>query len=146
MPKGRHLQLVRFPDPRLRKKAEKVIDFDGLHSIIPDMRKIMRKQDGVAIAANQVGLTGSFFVTEKDVFVNPSFYPSVDAKQVLMQEGCLSIPGLTLLVPRWNMIEVEYQDEEGKSHVGTLEGFEAHVFQHETDHLNGIVMVDYIRG
>jgi peptide deformylase len=107
----------------------------------------MKKEDGVAIAAPQLGIHKRFFVADRGVLphaaiINPTWKPAENSFLNPVQEGCLSFPGILLTVDRWDTIEVEYQDLDGQSHEALLSGFSAQVFQHETDHLDGILMVD----
>lgn len=141
------LNLLTFPHKKLVQKSRKVVDFSRIRPIISTMLRIMKKEDGVAIAAPQVGLHKRFFVADRGVLphvaiVNPKWKEAEDSSLVPVHEGCLSFPGLLITVDRWDSIDVEYQDLDGESHQTRLSGFSAQVFQHETDHLDGVLMVD----
>ena len=141
------LNLLTYPHKKLRKKSKKVVDFVGLRPIIPNMLRIMRRDDGVALAAPQVGILKRFFVSDKkemlnEVFINPTWKPSKESKLSVQQEGCLSLPGILFSVSRYDEIEVEYWDLDGQKHSDSLSGFSARIFQHETDHLSGRLMID----
>ncbi len=112
---------------------------------IADMKKTMAENHGVGLSANQVGICKRFFVanigTKFGVFINPEIIGN--GKEELEQlEGCLSIlgkDGKPIYKPkkRWAVITVTYQDEKGQGHKETLKRFDARIFQHEMDHLNG---------
>ncbi len=137
-----------YGDPILRKKARKVDVFDdNLNEILEEMIETMYLGDGVGLAAPQVGLTLRMFVMDvgdgpKKV-VNPSIIEMSEEKETA-EEGCLSLPDIFEDVERSVWIEVEYQNERGEPVKERLEGYEARVFQHEYDHLNGILFIDRI--
>lgn len=144
------LNLLTYPNKKLRLKSRKVIDIDEIRSIIPCMLKIMKRDDGVALAAPQVGILKRFFVVAASilphtVIVNPSWKPNEESRRILVREGCLSLPGIFLTISRWDVIKVEYQDIDGESHLGSLGGFGAQVFQHEYEHLDGVLFIDHVR-
>ncbi|MBI4948255.1 methionyl-tRNA formyltransferase [Candidatus Berkelbacteria bacterium] len=143
-------------DPILRKSVHEVTVFNSeLNNIADEMIKTMRANDGVGIAANQVGLDMRMFVcgynqTSKDdeipeipfqAFVNPKIVKFSKEKDVLT-EGCLSLPILELPVERSSGIEVEYQDLLGNKKSLRAKGVFARIIQHEIDHLNGILFTD----
>ena len=144
------LKLVKYPDKRLRKKCEEITTFDAkLRDTVVDMCHVMCRNQGAGLAAPQVGLPVRMFVMDEDLgphvaICNPSWEPEEDAKLYGATEGCLSIPGLFLTIDRWDKIKVKYQDVCGESHSYVLNGFAAHVFQHETEHLDGILMIDHL--
>lgn len=141
------LNLLTFPNKKLQQKCEEVVDFSTLPPIISNMKRIMREERGAAIAAPQVGVLKRIFVTDQgDVMVNPSWKPSANSSIALLEEGCLSFPGLWIKVQRYTDIDVTYQDINGEGVSDTLNGFAAQVFQHETEHLDGILFIDKLRG
>jgi len=139
-------------DPVLRKKAEPVKEFDGkTKALIHDMFEIMKKHDGVGLAAPQIGLSKAFIVVDispvdkksmPQAFVNPVI---TEAKgEVLGEEGCLSIPDVHEEIKRAEEISVEYLTEDGEQRTEIYSGWMARVLQHEIDHLNGILMTDHL--
>ncbi len=141
------MALLTYPSEKLRKKSTKVVDFSEIRPIISYMRTIMEKEDGVAIAAPQVGILKRFFLLESgEVVVNPSWEPAEkNSFIVTVQEGCLSFPGLVVDKQRYYAINVKYRNISGCSVTVTLSGFDAQVFQHETEHLEGILLIDNIK-
>jgi peptide deformylase len=115
------------------------------------MFMIMYKEDGIGLAAPQVGLSIRLFVVDvspvdesggKKVFINPEIINSWGESTI--EEGCLSVPGIREEVNRPEKIEVKYQDETGQEITELLDGWPARVIQHEKDHLDGILFVDRI--
>ncbi len=137
-----------YGDPILRKKASEVEVFDeNLNEILDEMVETMYLGDGVGLAAPQVGLYLRMFVMDvgegpKKV-VNPRIVEVSDEKEIA-EEGCLSLPEIFEDVERHVWIEVEYQNERGEKVRERLEGYEARVFQHEYDHLDGVLFIDRI--
>ncbi len=139
-------------DPVLREKALPVTEIDGaLQSLIDEMAKTMYEAKGLGLAANQVGEIKRIFIIdigqrenkpELLVFINPEI---VDAEgELYEEEGCLSIPGYSAKVRRKAKILVRAIDREGKEFERELEGLGARAIQHEIDHLNGILYIDYL--
>jgi len=139
-------------DAILRKKTINIEKFDdNLKSIINNMIDTMHNEDGIGLAAPQVGLDKSVLVIDissiddserPTAFINPQIIES--AGESVYEEGCLSIPGVREEVARPEEITLKYQDEDGKKHKDTFSGWKARVLQHEIDHLNGILFVDRI--
>jgi len=104
---------------------------------------IMQEQEGVGLAANQVGVPVSVFVmgfdNKKFLIFNPTILSSSE-KMVTYEEGCLSFPGVGLKVDRPESIDVQYQNEKGEAIQTTFKGLAARIFQHEYDHMIGITM------
>lgn len=144
------MKILMYPDERLKQKCTKVDHFDwSLFQAAQQMQDLMIKNNGAGLAAPQVGIPQRFFVVSKglmshDVIVNPTWKPSDNAKSYEATEGCLSFPNLFLRIQRFDEILVEYQDINGKLHSGSMDGFAAHVFQHESDHLVGKLFIDYL--
>lgn len=143
-------------NPLLRQKAKKIENIDDkLLNIIKDMFETMYNADGIGLAANQVGLDISLFVMDsaakKDddsqyspiVLINPEIISSSEEKS-FYQEGCLSIPKVYEDVERPKEIEVRYFDQNMKENIITLGELPARIFQHELDHLNGVLFFDRI--
>lgn len=146
-------------DPVLRAPAKSVslsfIRSAKFRRLIGEMFHTMRRAEGVGLAAPQVGLSVRLAVIEvrptkhrpglaalpKTVIVNPRIVRQ--SKNTMNDwEGCLSFPGVRGAVPRSEWIEVEYHDETGRRLRNTLRGFPARVFQHEIDHLEGLIYID----
>ena len=151
--------ILRIGDPRLREVSKPVEAFDTpeLHALITDMFDTMRAADGAGLAAPQIGvlLRVMIFGVESNsrypdaeavpttVIVNPE-YDVLDATEVSGWEGCLSVPGMRGWVPRSRAIRYRGYDATGKLIERAVDGFHAIVFQHEYDHLDGILYPDRI--
>ena len=144
------LEILQFPDPRLRTIAKPVDDFDkNLKTLSQDMLDTMYKAPGIGLAATQVNVHIQLIVVDisqtKDeplILVNPELELSGDILEA--EEGCLSLPGIYEKVSRRTVANVFGQDIEGKDINFTSEGLLAVCIQHEVDHLRGKVFVDYI--
>lgn len=137
-------------DPVLRTRAEEVTDFGPeLAKLVADMEETMEDVDGAGLAAPQVGVSLRVFTYRIDGqaghIVNPVLELSEDL-QPDQVEGCLSIPGLGFPVPRARWTRVSGQDKSGNPVVIEGEGMLARCFQHETDHLDGILYIDRLKG
>ncbi len=143
-------------NPVLRQKTKKIENIDDkLIEIINDMFETMYNADGIGLAANQVGLDISLFVMDSAaksdddsnyypiVLINPEIISSSEEKS-FYQEGCLSIPKVYEDVERPKEIEVKYYDQNMKEVITTLNALQARIFQHELDHLNGVLFFDRI--
>lgn len=143
-------EIVEFPDPRLRTKAQPVTAFDAdLKRLVADMFETMYEAPGIGLAATQVDVHRQLLVLdvseEKNaplVVINPRIVQS-EGKQVY-QEGCLSVPGIFADVERAERIRVEAQDVDGQSVTIEADGLLAVCIQHEMDHLAGKLFVDYL--
>lgn len=145
-----------FGDPILRKKAEPVTnDFQDLKGFIENMFETMYNSDGVGLAAPQVGKAIRIFVIDSEIddedelpgikkaFINPEILEK-SGDEWVMNEGCLSLPEIREDVMRPETIKIKYLDEEFNEHVETYSGFTSRVIQHEYDHLEGVMFVDYL--
>ena len=149
---AKKLKILIFPDPRLRKVAEMVTKFDkSLQILSEDMLETMYDANGIGLAATQVNKHIRLIVmdlseerNEPKIFVNPSFKILKGHKMYEFEEGCLSIPGFNETIARPDKIELKWQDINGKVHTDTPEGLLTVCIQHEIDHLEGKLMVDYI--
>ena len=145
------LPVLRFPDEKLRTKAQPVTDVnDEIRKIISDMFETMYAENGVGLAATQVDIHQRIVVidvSEKKehpyVLINPEIIRKSD-DTLINEEGCLSVPGCYAKVDRSIDVTVKALDEHGKEF--TLDGDEllAICIQHELDHLNGVLFVDYL--
>ncbi|MBZ2189021.1 peptide deformylase [Alcanivorax sp. JB21] len=145
------LDILEFPDPRLRTVAKPVaVVDDGLRKLIDDMIETMYAASGIGLAASQVNVHQRLLVLDVSeehnqpmVFVNPEITPLTDQTQPY-DEGCLSVPGFYETVERPERIRVKAQDRDGKPFEMECEGLLAICLQHEMDHLNGKLFVDHI--
>ena len=149
---AKKLQILIFPDPRLRKVADRVTKFDkSLQNLADDMLLTMYDANGIGLAATQVNNHVRLVVMdlsnnrdEPKIFVNPRYKVLKDHNLYEFEEGCLSIPGFNETIARPDKIELIWQDINGKEHTDTPEGLLTVCIQHEIDHLDGKLMVDYI--
>jgi len=145
------LNILEFPDPRLRTIAKPVTVFDdALRQLIDDMFETMYEAPGIGLAATQVNVHLRLVVmdlsedrSEPWVFINPELEELTD-DMGQYQEGCLSVPGFYENVDRPLRIRVKAQDRDGKPYEMEAEGLLAVCVQHELDHLNGKLFVDYL--
>ena len=149
---AKKLQILIFPDPRLRKIAKKITKFDkSLQNLADDMLLTMYDANGIGLAATQVNRHVRLVVMDisdnRDdprIFVNPSYRVLKDHNLFEFEEGCLSIPGFNETIARPDRIELIWQDISGKEHSESPEGLLTVCIQHEIDHLDGKLMVDYV--
>ena len=149
---AKKLQILIFPDPRLRKVADRVTKFDkSLQNLADDMLLTMYDANGIGLAATQVNNHVRLVVMdlsdnrdEPKIFVNPRYKVLKDHNLYEFEEGCLSIPGFNETIARPDKIALIWQDINGKEHTDTPEGLLTVCIQHEIDHLDGKLMVDYI--
>lgn len=143
-----NLKIIHYPDPRLRRVAEPVTEFgDDLQALAKRMFELMREEQGVGLAAPQVGVNLRLFVMnptgkpeDDKVIVNPELFDA-DGNE-LGEEGCLSLPKIRANIERATELRLKAQDENGRPIEMELEDFDARVVQHEFDHLNGIMLID----
>jgi len=139
-------------DPVLRKQSEPVTVFDEeLIEFVKDLSRIMYKEDGIGLAAPQIGVSKQILAIdvspveddgELQIYINPEILESSGESTV--EEGCLSIPNVREEVTRPEKIKLKYQDIEGNTHIEELEAWPARVLQHEMDHLNAVLFVDHL--
>lgn len=145
------LPILEYPDKQLRTVATPVTTFDDeLQTLIDDMLETMYDSQGVGLAASQVNHHIRLFVMDAsdernapEVIINPEITP-LDDERELMQEGCLSIPDYYAEVERALRIHLKGQDRNGNPIDANVDGFRAHIMQHETDHLDGRLFIDYL--
>ncbi len=162
------LPLVPKSDSVLHHPAREVPDptVPEIRQLIADMQQTMRFCDGVGLAAQQVGQPLRVFVVDRElveadrkqhsrwarwfptqipaVYVNPQILRH-GSKEVFLEEGCLSIPGVFGFVPRWEKIVLRAQDAQGRWFKVRAKGLFAHVLQHEMDHLEGHLFTEKVR-
>ena len=150
-------KIVYMPDPVLRRKAHKITDFgQDFQVLVDDMLETLRDVPGVGLAAPQIAVSQRLIVVEygeneeedeavvKKLYVvaNPEIIIPTTAEQIIGSEACLSVPGLAGEVERFTQITVKGQNRRGQALRLKLEGWTARIFQHEIDHLDGIMFVD----
>ena len=145
------LKILIFPDPKLRKVAKKIDKFDkSLKMLSKNMLKTMYEAEGIGLAATQVDIHIRLVVmdlseerNEPRVFVNPE-YTILDKSPFTYEEGCLSIPGFNEEISRPSKILLKWQDLQGNFHEEKPDGIFTVCAQHEIDHLDGKLFVDYL--
>lgn len=142
------MKIYVYENSILRTKSTEVdkVD-DDLRLILDRMMKVMEKANGIGLAANQIGIDKRFFVLDvegrKLKIINPEILEFGD-ELIEFEEGCLSIPGVYRNVTRPEKIRVKYMDENNEVHEELLEGLISRAFQHELDHLDGVLFIDKI--
>lgn len=146
------LDILKYPDPRLKEVSEPVTEFGlALHTLLDEMAETMYAANGIGLAAPQVNHRIRAFVidlgeqedgTPKQLheFINPKL--SGGEGKIVYEEGCLSVPGLAEEVTRKSTITVDYQDRHGKKHTLHADGLLAVAVQHENDHLDGVLFIE----
>jgi peptide deformylase len=156
---SKQLQVIELGHPVLRRVAKSIGEGRraDLHALMDQLIHTAQQANGVGIAAPQVGRSERLFIVasrptpryphaptmEPTVMLNPKIL-SHSSEQVKDWEGCLSVPGVRGLVPRYQAIAVEYIDRHGELHHQDLTDFVARIFQHELDHLDGILFIDRV--
>jgi peptide deformylase len=148
------LKIVNIPEPVLRRKAHRVTEFDkDFNKLVDDMIETMREAPGVGLAAPQVGVSTRLIVVEygndedenapKKLFVlaNPEF-TTMSEEKVTGVEACLSVPGLVGEVERSESVTLKAQNRMGRPVKVKADGWLARIFQHEIDHLDGVIYTD----
>ena len=145
------LNILEFPDPRLRTIAKPVdVVDDSIRQLVDDMFETMYDAPGIGLAATQVNVHKRVVVmdlsedkSEPRVFINPEFESLTDEMDQY-QEGCLSVPGFYENVDRPQKVRIKAQERDGSHYELIAEGLLAVCIQHECDHLNGKLFVDYL--
>ncbi len=148
------LSILHYPDSRLHLIAKPITVFDDkLKQLVNDMAETMYHSDGIGLAATQVNVQKQLFIIDLSrsdqprnllVFINPEILTKYG--EVMGEEGCLSVPGIYESVVRAEKIQLKYQDLDGISHQIDCDGLMSVCIQHEIDHLNGRVFVEYLSG
>ncbi len=146
------LPIIKLGHPTLRKRADEIDTVDeSVRELVENLIDTMRLNEGIGLAAPQVNVLQRLFVIDLEqidenlsprAYINPRILSSSGSE--MMEEGCLSIPNVRADVTRPEVIEVEYLNLDGKPVKETLDGLSARVFQHELDHLNGVLFIDHI--
>jgi len=151
------LPIVTYNDPVLRSKTEPIDELtDSVSELVDDMIETMYNSDGVGLAAPQIGKSLKIFVMDGDpvleeeeekygilVFINPTIVEK-KGKKTPMDEGCLSIPDVREKVFRPETILIRYKDRDFNDQEKEFTGWMSRIIQHELDHLNGILFIDYL--
>ena len=159
------LPIVAYGDPVLRKKSEEISkEYPNLQELIANMKETMYNASGVGLAAPQIGKAIRLFIIDASpfadddtltkeenevlknfnrVFINPKIIKE-EGDEWSFNEGCLSIPEIREDVWRQPKITIEYQDEQFEKHTEILSGLAARIFQHEYDHIEGVLFTDRI--
>jgi peptide deformylase len=160
------LPIIAYGHPVLRKQAEPLsADYPGLQKLVEDMWETMYASHGVGLAAPQVNKSVRLFIVDteqmflnmeeedrevfsdapgiKSVFIN-AVIKELEGDEWPYNEGCLSIPKIREDIFRQEIITLEYQDEQFNKHVRTFSGLSARVIQHEYDHIEGRLFIDYL--
>ena len=145
------LNILEFPDPRLRKQAAPVSQVDSrIQTLVDDMFETMYAAPGIGLAASQVDVHERVIVidltedhSDPRVFINPEI-TVIDENLGAYDEGCLSVPGFYETIERPRVIEVSALDRDGQLFTDRLEGLMGICLQHEIDHLEGKLFVDYL--
>lgn len=148
-----------FGHPVLRKKSLDVKDdYPELKQLVKDMFETMYHSEGVGLAAPQIGKSIRLIVLDGDVLsdkfpeckdlkltlINPQLEVIEDEEPVTREEGCLSLPGLSENVKRYEHVKLDWLDEDFKPHSQEFKGFASRIIQHEIDHLEGEVYTDHV--
>ena len=144
------LEILQFPDERLRRLSQPVIDFNQeLKALAERMLEIMYESNGIGLAAPQVNQTVRLIVVDVSegrdnprIFVNPKIKQS--SGSVDSSEGCLSVPEIRTTIKRYESVTVEYLDLSGEKHEEPLNDLMSICVQHEIDHLDGKLFIDYV--
>lgn len=144
------LNIVEYPDPVLRKKAKPIRDLNpSIISVVDDLVDTLHSTTGIGLCAPQLGYSLQIMAmdlsanqNETEVFINPEIISK--SGFAIVQEQCLSIPGVSANVMRAGVVQVKALDIYGKEFEGTYEGMQAICIQHELDHLEGTLFIDRI--
>jgi peptide deformylase len=145
------LPILHWPDPRLSQRCD-AVENERVEDLVADLFDTMYAAQGRGLAAPQVGVMKRVFVmdvTWKEgersplAMINPTIM-AAEREPVVMEEACLSIPGVSVPVTRHKAVTVQWTAPEGDIHMADFDGFEARCIQHEFDHLNGTISLDRI--
>ncbi len=146
-------EILVYPNKKLKKISKEVEEFDeSLHSLLEDMKETMYANEGIGLAAIQIGVPKRVLIinlTDEDGNQNPDDLVEIINPEIIeadgktiYQEGCLSVPSIYEEVERFEKIKVKYQDRFGKVVEEKLDGLMSIAFQHESDHLNGKLFIE----
>ena len=124
----------------LKQKSKRVANIDdSIRTICARLVDVMEEQFAAGLSAPQIGILKRIVVTEQGIYINPEVL-EYSQENVVMNEGCLSIPNMFEKIKRPKTIRLKWRDTKGKPHIETISGFNARVLQHEIDHLDGILL------
>jgi peptide deformylase len=148
--------IVMYGDPVLRQRAKDIEPGTDLTQLIADMNETMHNASGIGLAAPQIGKAVRLFVVDgsgleeepemlnfKQAFINPVILDET-GKPWEFEEGCLSIPNIREKISRKEKLKIRYYDEQWKLHEDEYDGMKARIIQHEYDHIEGKLFVDYL--
>jgi peptide deformylase len=138
------MEILKLGNKILKQKAKRVSSVDdSIRNLCASMIKTMLENEGIGLAANQIGILKCIIIVLVDetpvAMINPEIV-EFSNQLVMMNEGCLSIPGEYLDIERPESIKVKYRDLKGKPHIESYSGLTSRVIQHEIDHLYGVTM------
>jgi len=141
------MEVLHFPHPVLRKKCDKIEAVDEvIKKIAADMAETMYAEKGIGLAAPQVGITKRIIVVDVDeeliTLINPEI--TVSGEKEKMEEGCLCLPKVSVEVERLTLVHMEGMGIDGEKISIDAEDLLARAFQHEVDHLNGMLIIDHL--
>mgnify|MGYP000007562651 FL=1 len=145
------LDVVHYGNPILRKECKPVTDYKILPEIIENMFDTMYEEEGIGLAANQVGIDLNLMIIDVShtdetedacIFVNGEIIDTSGSSE--MEEGCLSIPEVRLPIKRPEKIRFKYQLADGTEHIDEFSGLLGRAIQHEMDHLKGVFIIDRV--
>jgi peptide deformylase len=145
------MTILKEPNPELRKKSEPVgaeeLASPGMQKTIDELTETMKIADGIGIAAPQVGIRKRIIIVATPdgptAYINPKII-SASLRKVESEEGCLSVPGVYGIVKRNQKVKVKALDRNGNKHLIKASGLQAIIFQHEIDHLDGVLFIDRV--
>jgi len=146
----KELRIRTYPDPILKKRSEKIkpedIKSPKIQKLISNMFKFMEENNGLGLAAPQIGKSLQLCVInfggERHVLINPKVVSKSWRKEIC-EEGCLSFPGKFIQIKRPRKVTVKGLDENGEKFKITADGLLSKALQHETDHLNGVLFIEH---
>ncbi len=145
--KGKKLDIVTYPNPILRQRCNRVEDINSeeIQQLLADMEVTMKSADGIGLAAPQVGVNLDIFLAsdgrKTEAFINPVILFK-SFRRTPLEEGCLSLPGISAIVKRPHLVVVLYRNRQGKWRLKVAGKLLAKVIQHEFDHLRGVLIID----
>jgi peptide deformylase len=145
------MRVLKNPEKELRVRSEEVekdqISNEDMQSLIDNMIETMAVENGIGIAAPQVGVHQRVIIVDKDgdidAYINPKIF-SKSLRKVDSEEGCLSVPGVYGIVRRHKKVKVKALNRKGEKVQLSLSGMPAIIFQHEIDHLDGVLFIDRV--
>jgi peptide deformylase len=139
-------EIVKIPNPVLKKKSSEVKEIsEEVRKLVSEMIEAMSLDGGVGLAAPQIGESKRIIVVQMEEGPKAFFNPRIvwkSREKNIMEEGCLSVPGIRLEIKRNNEIELESMTEEKQKSRQKYSGYIARIFQHEIDHINGILFTE----